>query len=260
MTLFNIKLGNLSLDDIYQIAIRKILPRLHSILITILTNNGEVYNLISNKNPTLINKKKYISLHNDVDNKEGLYTITINGECSQNSSLFNFSPIDFKNVVQVAGDFILNIYGDVYIKLTNGKIYNPIDQNYINQNKYFSFSLFNNTQYHQVFSNVKQIHTLGYFLSKGEIYKFDWYTMGVEKLPYQNVDQFECYLKYNGEEYEVLVFWLSQGKVYIRDVVLSVNSEYVHEIHTSHNKLIYIDDINIISADMDSLIAIVTPV
>jgi hypothetical protein len=259
LTLFNIKLGNLHIDDIHQIAILKILPSLHSILVTILTNDGEIYSLISNQNPNLINNKKYISIRNDVDNKEGLYTITVNGECSQNTRLFNFTRIDFKNVVQVAGDFILDIYGDVYIKLVNGNIYNPIDQNYINYNKYFSFSLFTKTQYHKVFSNVKQIHTLGYFLSKAEIYKFDWYSMEVEKLPYKNVDQFECYLKYN-KEYEVLVFWLSEGKVYIRDDYLSVTSEYVYEIHTSHNKLIYYDDINIISADMDSLIAIVTPV
>lgn len=262
LTIFNINIGNLHIDDIYQIGILKIAPRFKSLVVTILTNDGEIYSLISNKNPRLINDKKYISIHNDVDNKEGLYTITINGECSQNSSLLYFNPIDFKNVVQVAGDFILDIYGDVYIKLTNGKIYNPIDQNYINYNKHFSFSLFNKTQYHKVFSNVKQIHTLGYFLSKGEIYKFDWYTMKVEKLPYQKVDQFECYLKYNGcsKEYEVLVFWLSQGKVYIRDDYLSISSEYVHEIYTSHNKLIYYYDVNIISADMDSLIAIVTPV
>lgn len=267
LTLFNINLGDIQIDDIYQIAIRKIIPSLHLIIVEILTNTGEIYAL-SNENPKLYNQKKYISIHNDVDNKDGLYEITVDGQCFQNSSLFNFTPIDFKNVVQIAGDFILDIYGDVYIKLINGKIYNPVDQNYINYNKYYSFSLFNKTQYHKVVSNVKQIHTLGYFLSKGEIYKFDWYTMEIEKLPYQNVDQFECYLKYNEhhymvytiKKYEVLVFWLSEGKVYIRNDYLSVTSEYVHEIHASHNKLIYYDDINIISADMDSLIATVTPV
>ena len=245
-----LKMGNIKISDIYQMAIRIIIKSLSMLMVMVILNDGTYHLLSQNEPSSLTGAGKLIAIHNNVE--DGLYAIGVNGKTIQNKWLGSVSEIEFKNVVQVEEQFILNVYGEVYIKLVNGKIYNPLTNSYINHNKYFTFRLYNQTQYHKMMNHVKQIHQLGYFLSKGEIYQFDWSNMKVVKLLYQNVDAFECYIKQN----RVMVAWLSNGVVYIEDQQISKNN--VTEIHISQNRLIYLDD-HIHNINLDTFEEIVTP-
>lgn len=242
-----VNMGNIKISDIYQIKIRMYIKHRNILVLIVILNDGSSWTLSQNE-PLFMGK--LLAMHNDVEH--GLYTIDIDGKTIQNKWLGKVSEFDFKNVVQVEGQFILNVNGEVYIKLVNGKIYNPLTNSYVNHNPYFIFRLYNQTQYYKIMDLVKQIHQLGYFLAKGEIYQFDWSTMKVVKLPYQNVDAFECYI-HNG----VSVAWLSDGVVYIDDEQISKDDK-VAEIHISQNRLIYLDD-HIHNIDLDTFEEIVTP-
>lgn len=252
--LLNIKMGNLQVKDIYQFAIRKLIKSLHLLMLMCISNDGKIYILSSGTEPkTLPLSIKIISIHNDAENKQGVYVIDQRGKLLESTAFGSFSPIEFKNVIQLEDQFILNVDGEVYIKIINGNIYNPLTQKYINHDS--SFKIFNETKYYKIMNNVKQIHTLGYFLSNDHLYKFNWDLMTVNVLPYENVDKFECYIKNNS----IYIVWLSEGILYIDNEQISNPEYYVTEVHISLNKLIYIDNENINNLNLDTFEEIITP-
>lgn len=129
-------------------------------------------------------------------NKFNMNLIDINGNCYVVDDNFNERKIGVKNVIQKKGIFVLNKFGDVYIELNNGYIYNPITNKYINFNKYFHLSPFSNYKYKKLnVNNIKQVTIYGDMLDNdGNIHTFDWNTSDIQTKQYQHVVQIEHFI------------------------------------------------------------------
>ncbi len=234
--------NNINLNNVYQI-----LPFIARPLLTmffVLTNEGHIR--VGDSDP-----KKYeseIIFNMDYNIIDGLIVITNKGKCIYKPYI-NAYVVDFKNVVQKAGIFIVDIYGDVYVELTNGKIYSPLINAHINFNT--SFFSFYQKFYKLNVSHVKQVTIYGDMLTfDGKIYRFDWYTLNVNLIAYSHIVQMVNFF-----DYQLNLMVLSEdGNVYFDNQVINNQNEFVLEIHISNKKLIYLtDDDYIVSAELNNL-------
>lgn len=184
--------------------------------------------------------KKIINInYNSID---GTIFYNMDGTCNINNlSGVGNRNIELKDVIKKSGCFVLNMYGELYIELNNGYIYNPITKKYVNYNRYFDYSLYSHYKYHKLnIKNVKDVTIYGDILDdEGRVWRFDWNTMKINVIRYADIKQIQNY--YNNKLY--LIALLSNGHLYVEDLLISnelAENEYVTEIHIEKDKLIYL--------------------
>lgn len=123
--------------------------------------------------------KKYPSL-DDIIYHTNNYVIYKSGLVKK----LNSESLPIKNIIQIAGSFLLHKDGNVYLELINGQVYHPGMKKYFNYNKSWSFYLFNKIKYYKLnIKNVKQVTNIGYFLTEnGKLHQYDWYTKNVKEV------------------------------------------------------------------------------
>lgn len=175
--------------------------------------------------------------------------IDIDGNCYAIDPKFNERKIEVKNVIQKKGILVLNKFGDVYVELNNGYIYNPITEKRINLNKYFHLSPFSNYKYKKLnINNIKQVTIYGDMLdNEGNIFRFDWNTMGVNNLMFNNIVQIENLYK----DILYLFVLLDNGEIYVETQKLTTGNDVATEFHLSGHYLIYLkSNYDIVSVDL----------